>query len=504
MTDFDRIRTVKEAAQARLLRIPGVHSVGIGPKLKGGNKTGELSIVVWVTRKLPANGVPAAQLIPAEIEGIKTDVVEQPEPVIHRSGDSSHPAKEDGSTFDPLVGGCRIQRKFEDASGNLVVESGTLGCLATTKGALSGIPAGMVVGVTCHHVLYGCTPDAGIGAKVGQPTATDSCSKCCSDIIGQAMVGRLVLDCALVELTPKLNYMAEVYDIGPIAGTHEVLNSEIPVSGPDVYAVRKHGFRTGTTAGQIVSVNHSGSINDGNGNVCHSYTNALAIIGLTPQDVPFGTQGDSGSAIICDQGADKGKVVGIFFGGAQLYALATNIQDIMTALSIDVLTATQAGVVLPVPTIAGAPAFARAALAGDPLLAPTSDDRVVQVLAQAQADVIETAVGKDYLESFQLHQQELFNLISKNRRVAAVWRANGGPSIVGAFLRVIQLRDQVFPAEIDGRPLEECITKIQRVLVRYATHTLSADIGRLAARVGKCAGLTYPQILSTLQTAHGD
>ncbi len=504
MIDSDRFRDVKRTAEARLLALPGVHSVGIGPKLTNGKKTGELSIVVWVSKKLPTNALPADQVIPKEIDGIKTDVIEQPRPIIYRSGDNSHPAKEDGSTFDPLVGGCRIQRKFEDSSGTETIESGTLGCLAITKGGVPGLPAGMVVGITCHHVLYGCAPDAGIGDKVGQPTPADSCSKCCSDIIGKALVGKLVLDCALVGLTPKLKYEAEVWDIGPIAGPHEVLASEIPTSGPDIYRVRKRGYRTGLTVGQIVSIDHSGSINDNNGNVCHSYTNALAIIGLDAQNVPFASQGDSGSAIVCDQGADKGKVVGIFFGGSNFFALATHIQDVMTALSVDVLTAATSGVILQVPEIAGAPSLAQDTSGKEGVLAENPAHSVMRTLAQAQAELLETVEGKGYVESVQLHNEELQNLIGKNRRVAAVWRRYGGAQLIQAFLRIVQFRGEVFPAEINGRPLRECLTEIQHVLVRYSSPALSAAITRLAIRVGDFAGLTYAQILSAVQTLGRD
>lgn len=45
MNNFERLRAVKRAAQAGLLSIPGVHSVGIGAKYVGGQNTGEPAIL---------------------------------------------------------------------------------------------------------------------------------------------------------------------------------------------------------------------------------------------------------------------------------------------------------------------------------------------------------------------------------------------------------------------------------------------------------------------------
>jgi len=53
MADLDRIRAVKAQASERLLAIPGVHSVAIGAKKVGGEKTAEPAIVVFVTSKKP-------------------------------------------------------------------------------------------------------------------------------------------------------------------------------------------------------------------------------------------------------------------------------------------------------------------------------------------------------------------------------------------------------------------------------------------------------------------
>jgi hypothetical protein len=59
--DIDRILAIKSAAQGRLRALPGVHAVAIGPKISGGQQTGELSIIVYTVKKKPLAELPAAR-----------------------------------------------------------------------------------------------------------------------------------------------------------------------------------------------------------------------------------------------------------------------------------------------------------------------------------------------------------------------------------------------------------------------------------------------------------
>ncbi len=99
MTDFDRICAVKKAAQGRLLAIPGVHAVGIGSKIVGGQLTPELAITVFVEKKKPLSELSPDQGIPDGIEGVKTDVYESDIPKIHA----------DDTRYCPLICGSQIE-----------------------------------------------------------------------------------------------------------------------------------------------------------------------------------------------------------------------------------------------------------------------------------------------------------------------------------------------------------------------------------------------------------
>lgn len=136
MPDFDKIRDVKARARQRLFAIPGVHCVAIGPKVIAGKPIAEPVIVVFVTQKKPLDEISPPEVIPSEIEGIKTDVVEEEMPQLLAGG------LPDEQQYSVLVGGIQIQ------AGNTLSGKGTLGCIAKTND-----PNPKVVAITNQHVV---------------------------------------------------------------------------------------------------------------------------------------------------------------------------------------------------------------------------------------------------------------------------------------------------------------------------------------------------------------
>src|SRR5438445_9557338 len=136
MHDFERIREIKRAAQGRLLALPGVHSVAIGAKIVAGQRTKEPAIVVFVTRKKEPSDLPASEMIPTEIDGVKTDVVEEEMPHLLAV------SLPDTTEYDVMEGGIQIQ------AGTSVTGLGTLGCIARTDE-----PQPRIVALTCQHVV---------------------------------------------------------------------------------------------------------------------------------------------------------------------------------------------------------------------------------------------------------------------------------------------------------------------------------------------------------------
>ena len=137
VTDAEAWTIKKDWDSRLLLTSPNVVGVGLGAKIAGDppNPTGELAIVVLVERKLPPEGVPPAQLIPAFCDGVRTDVVELA------------PIEPQGT----LEGGIKIEAQHQGA-GLEFDATGTLGCLARTAEQPDNQPPNVVL--SNHHVLF--------------------------------------------------------------------------------------------------------------------------------------------------------------------------------------------------------------------------------------------------------------------------------------------------------------------------------------------------------------
>ena len=180
-----RIAQVKQDWAQRLLANPNVVAVGTGPKIVDGEATGEPAIRVFVRRKLRADQVPPDELIPAEIDGVTTDVAVGGEPIpVAAAVDAlgaigildarANPVKHahaktdpDDDSHRPLTGGRQIAPVDSD---------GYVG----TMGRLLWDPANHDVGyaLTNMHVVQ--PPDVPTvtknTSKIGQPDGKDSSS----------------------------------------------------------------------------------------------------------------------------------------------------------------------------------------------------------------------------------------------------------------------------------------------------------------------------------------
>ena len=74
MHTYDQIKRVKDQYIEILMAKAHVVGVGIGFAERGGIRTEEMSLIVMVDRKLPAEALGPDDVIPSEIEGVKVDV----------------------------------------------------------------------------------------------------------------------------------------------------------------------------------------------------------------------------------------------------------------------------------------------------------------------------------------------------------------------------------------------------------------------------------------------
>ncbi len=71
---IERLKAIKTAHEADLMRRANVVGVGIGLRQRKGEFTSEPVIVVSVTHKVPLSQLAPGDVIPRELEGIPVDV----------------------------------------------------------------------------------------------------------------------------------------------------------------------------------------------------------------------------------------------------------------------------------------------------------------------------------------------------------------------------------------------------------------------------------------------
>jgi hypothetical protein len=72
----ERAQAIKRAYTSQLMAKANVVGVGVGFCTTGGERTGQVGLVVMVNHKLPRGQIDPADLIPKEIEGVPVDVQE--------------------------------------------------------------------------------------------------------------------------------------------------------------------------------------------------------------------------------------------------------------------------------------------------------------------------------------------------------------------------------------------------------------------------------------------
>jgi hypothetical protein len=503
----DRLVAVKDRAAAQFLTIPGVTAVGLGGRERGGRPTGEVVLKVFVARKRPAEDLTPGEALPRQFEGVGVDVCEMPEGAeeVATAGSAVAPPPQpapqlgtpltsdndtDDTRYRPLRGGSRVQVALNGSG------LGTLGCLL--KNTADG---NKIYALTNYHVVVaatgGATPVANT-TRLGQPTDQDGPTKCCSDIIGTFVSGGkdTIRDAALIQLDPGAEWLAEITEIGPVAGTHTVTLVEVT---PLTYQVRKRGARTQLTGGIVESINTTDTtagITRHNVMIVKPNPNAAVTAG---RPLFFSDHGDSGSAVV----NDANEVVALHFAGATAGTLHKGkelpIADIISQfqavdhLSVAVATATQNGVVNKVP---GAPPVAASRELTLPLtgaLAPYP-----AAVARVGADLNASAAGRQLRSLWLDHHEEILELVNHRRRVSIAWHRDGGPAMMHRLIRMAADPTLAMLATVHGEPPMRRIEHIHAVFHANASPELRRALDQALAALPDPATLTYDQVLAAL------
>lgn len=323
-------KTIKKH-RAWLLAKENVVATGIGFKVTHGKRTSNLSIVCSVSKKVATSQLSSKALVPANLDGVPTDVIETG---VIRALQSTT------GKWRPAPGGVSI--------GHRAITAGTLGCLVKKDDRF--------VILSNNHVLADSNA-AEIGDPILQPGPLDG-GRYPGDLIaslGQFIPinfddGDIPSDCpiamGLVNFLNRLSgffkrstklqsvskqaaenlvdaaiawpsnaddVMNEILKIGVIQG---LVEAELGMT------IKKSGRTTGLTTGEILQVDLTVSVAYGEGQVA-LFTDQL-LAGAMSQG------GDSGSAVL----DESNNLVGLLFAGSESFTVMNRIQNVFSALSV--------------------------------------------------------------------------------------------------------------------------------------------------------------------------
>lgn len=314
-----------------ILQKRNVVTVGLGNKQVGGNDTGRMALVVGVKQKLPLSLLATEDVIPAQVKGLDTDVIEVGEiKLLNQEPDRK-------KKWRPAPGGVSI--------GHYQITAGTLGCLVYKD------RRPMIL--SNNHVLANLN-EAQIADPILQPGAYDGGTPLDSEIaklwefieikilgpsncsIAKAIANiinfwarlfsrrtRLIpvigfetnlVDCAIAKPNQDGDIKSTILGVGSIIGEAEAVVG---------MKVKKSGRSSGLTYGEIKQVNVTANVNVGDSRMA-LFTDQFAMGAMSEP-------GDSGSVIL----TEDNRCVGLLFAGSETITLANRWTNVKTKLSLD-------------------------------------------------------------------------------------------------------------------------------------------------------------------------
>jgi hypothetical protein len=536
------LKAIKEQAEPALFA-QGVSGVGLGPRFDPATGTlgSEIVIALFSPQQIPG--------LPSVIQGVSTQWIpmsnmRRPFPAddpllcgADRRDDTKYKAglhRRRKGTGGPLEGGAQIGATFKlsPSRGVHVVErqlssDGTGGCLAQTS-------TGRVVLLTNYHVVSHQLHDdesepKPTGMHVGQPSDRlgSSCCPTSNDTIGYIWHRGRADECdgALIALVPGTTWVAEVQDgsrvwppgapatslvsrdpsvpAGVIRGDRDVTTDDLKAGD---FFVQKRGIRTGVTYGRVRYVYTTlpevfdvfPNLEDPSKDDEFFARRPRNQIVIEPTGIfkVFNCGGDSGSVVLDDHCRVVGLVWGVTDSGS--FGFADAIAGVKREL----------GQVEPVQiATAGAKGDVRTAPPNnlDKIIIEPGTDHGLQgasgELPDLQERLLQTEAGASCFALFRKNEREVLRLVTRNRRVAAVWQLNNGPTILNEVLLAARQRDHRLPREIGGVPLERRLLAISGTFARFGSAQLREDLAPLLPRLSAVAGGTLDEVLAQLAGA---
>ena len=300
MIENHQIIETKRKYRDNLHRYPNVIGSGIGYKVKGGKKTDEVSIQIFVSKKINIKKLNKDHIIPSTVEGYSTDVVEMEMPyalAVNHTG-----------RYRPAFPGISI--------GHYAITAGTLGCVYSksgTKFILSNnhVLANSNTGIIGDPILQPGPYDGGTIAndKIG------TLHSFVPVLFGNDSTNPNYIDAALCLPTNQADVDPVVQDLGTPTGviTTPTLGMSVAYSG------RSSGIKRATIASISLDVQVS---YEPHGTAYFEDQLMLSLDAI---------RGDSGSTVFSDPTMDY---VGLVFAGGEGGAICNKFGEVYARLII--------------------------------------------------------------------------------------------------------------------------------------------------------------------------
>lgn len=314
-----------------ILQKKNVVTVGLGTKYVGGVDTGKVAFVVGVKQKLPLSKLAAEDVVPTEIKGLITDVIEAGEiKLLNQEPDRK-------KKWRPAPGGVSI--------GHYQITAGTLGCLVykdrrpmilSNNHVLANVNKAQIADPILQPGAYdGGTPlDSEIAKlwefieiKILGPSDC-SIAKAVANIINfwawlfsrrtrlmpVSGFGTNLVDCAIAKPNQDGDIKSAILEVGSIIGEAEAVVG---------MKVKKSGRSSGLTYGEIKQVNVTANVQVGEGKIA-MFTDQFAMGAISEP-------GDSGSIIL----TEDNRCIGLLFAGSETITLANRYSNVKAELRLD-------------------------------------------------------------------------------------------------------------------------------------------------------------------------
>jgi hypothetical protein len=274
-----------------------------------------MAIRVYVAQKRAPEDVPPEEMIPAEIDGHPTDVIQR----------TFERIAKDTGRYDPVLGGISIGPDRENSAG-------TLGTVVKDRST------GALMLLSNFHVLCGDDGHHTKGDEIVQPGRLDGGASP-GDTVGTLERFQLTgtVDAAICRLSGRGNSFA-VQDLGITFGKRVLDHFDVINSTP----VWKRGRTTRITFGTIDSIDLTVGPSDYGSFGMRTFQNQIVVKVDPAQSTDMVEKGDSGSVLM----TRNNQIVGLLFlaasqgaGGLPIVgAVANQIVDVLDALDIDLCT----------------------------------------------------------------------------------------------------------------------------------------------------------------------